>query len=379
MAGGLGMKITDVVVNRYVYREASDMAHSQGHEILIIDVHTDEGITGKSFIGTPIFAHGETGDIAATLIRRNLKNIVLGENPLHIEKLWQRMYDAPWRLGMRGMIRDCIAAIDFALWDIKGKLLNVPVADLLGHKRDRILTYANVGHQLPPEKLGEKALEYVQKGHTAVKIRAGLSAVSLKEATMRVAAVREAIGPEVKLMVDINGTWDADTAIQMLKEWEPYDLYWIEEPVAPEDVEGYVRVRQFAGNTLIAGGEQNAGLNEFRQLIEKEALDVVQPNASCTGGITEWLKIYHLATLYNLPVSPWNLQQIHLHLATGLANVKWIEYFTPDRSTFQNSLLTGPRLQEVKGEDGISLLAPDAPGLGLEIDEEVAERTRVKE
>lgn len=373
------MKITDVIVKRYVYHEPSDMAHSKGHEILIVEVETDEGITGKSFIGTPIFAHGEIGDICATLIRRNLRNLILGENPLHIEKLWQRMYDAPWRIGMRGMIRDCIAAIDFALWDIKGKKMNVPVADLFGHKRDRILTYANVGHQLPPEKLGEKAYEYVQHGHTAVKIRAGLSAVSLKEATMRVAAVREAIGPDVKLMVDINGTWDADTAIQMLKEWEPYDVYWIEEPVAPEDVEGYARVRQFAGSTLVAGGEQLASLNQFRQLIDHEGLDVVQPNASCTGGITEWLKIYNLATLYNIPVSPWNLQQIHLHLAAGLPNVKWIEYFTPDRSTFQNSLLIGPPLKEVKEEDGIYLLAPEAPGLGLEIDEEFAERHLVKE
>mgnify|MGYP001375682805 CR=1 FL=1 len=373
------MKISDVVVNRYVHKEGSDMGHSRGHEILVVHVHTDEGITGTSFIGTPIFDHGETGDVAARLISRNLKNLVLGENPLHTEKLWERMFEAPWRLGMRGMIRDCIAAIDFALWDIKGKMMNVPVADLLGYKRERVLTYVNVGHQLPPDKLAEKAYQYVQQGHTAVKIRAGLSAVSIKEATKRVAAVREAIGPDVKLMVDVNGTWDADTAIEMLKKWEAYDIYWLEEPVPPEDVAGYARVRQFAGNTLIAGGEQNSGLYEFRQFIEMDALDVVQPNASCTGGITEWLKIYQLATLYNLPVSPWNLQQIHLHLACGLKNVKWIEYFTPDRETFQNSLIIGPRMVEEKDEEGIFLLAPTAPGLGIEIDEKTAEESLVKD
>lgn len=359
--------------------EESDMAHAAGHEILIVEVQTDIGVTGRSFIGTPIFEHGITGDVAVTLLRRNFKNKIIGENPLHTEKIWQLLFDAPWRLGMRGMIRDCIAAVDFALWDIKGKLLNVPLSDLFGGHRDRVLTYANVGHQLPPDELGKKALEYVNKGHSAIKIRGSLTAVSLEESTRRVAAVREAIGPNVKLMVDINGTWDAATAIEQLKKWGKYDVYWLEEPVSPEDITGYARVRERAGHTLIAGGEQNTGLHEFRQYIEKNAIDVLQPNASCTGGITEWLKIYQFATAHNIPISPWNLQQIHVHMAVGLPNVKWIEYFTPDRSSFQNKLLKGPQFKEIIGEDGLYLAAPTLPGLALEIDEKVAEESLVKE
>ncbi len=373
------MKIIDLSVNRYLQMQESDMAHSVGHELIIVEVHTDQGITGRSFIGTPIFNHGVVGDLAATLLRRNLKNVVVGENPLHTERIWKKMFDAPWRIGMRGMIRDCIAAVDFALWDIKGKLLNTPLSDLFGNTRPSVPTYANVGQQLPPDKLGERAAKYVEEGHTAVKIRCGSSAVSLDEATKRVAAVREAIGPDVKLMVDINGTWDTDTAIQKLKEWELYNIYWLEEPVAPEDLSGYVRIKERAGSVFIAGGEQNSSFNEFRQLMDMKALDIIQPNASATGGITEWLKIYNFAATYNFPVSPWNLQQVHLPLAVGLPNVKWIEYFTPDRSTFQNTLLKGPKIQQVRKDDGIHLLAIESPGLGIEIDEEVAERTLVKE
>lgn len=372
------MKITDLIVKRYIEWKESDMAHANGHEIIVVQVKTDHEITGISFIGTPVFSHGEIGDIAATLISRNLRNIVLGKNPMHTEQLWMEMFDAPWRLGMRGMILDCIAAVDFALWDIKGKLLNMPVSSLFGNYRERVLTYANVGQQKSPEQMGEQAEDYVKQGHTAVKIRAGLSAVSLKEATARVAAVREAIGPNVKLLVDINGTWDADTAIEKLKEWRKYDVYWLEEPVAPEDIIGYTRVRECAGDTFVVGGEQHSRFNDFRQLIEKNAVDVIQPNASCTGGITSWLKIYQFASNFNLPIAPWNLQQIHMPLAVGLPNIKWIEYFTPDRKTFQNTLLKGPVFEEEKLEEGVFLKASHDPGLGIKINEEVAEQTLVK-
>jgi len=373
------MKIIDLVVNRYVERADSDMAYGQGNEVVVVEVHTDQDVTGRGFLSTPLFSHGDTGDLAVTLLRRNLKNIIIGENPLYTERLWQQMFTGPWRLGMRGMIRDCIAAIDFALWDIKGKLLNVPVSDLLGDRRERILTYANVGHQLSPDKLAEKTAEYVKFGHTAVKIRGGANAVSLEESTKRVAAVREAIGPDVKLMVDVNGTWDVATAIAQLREWEPYNVYWLEEPVAPENIIGYASVKAHAGDTFIVGGEQNGGLHEFRQFIEEEAVDMIQPNAMCTGGITDWLKIYNYATGYNIPVSPWNLHQIHVHLAIGLPNVKWVEYFTPDRQYFQNVLLKGPELQEEIDEGGIYLKAPTTPGLGIVLDEKIAEESIVKD
>ncbi len=362
------MQITDVTVRRY---SASRTPRTDPGGIQIVEVHTDAGVTGTGFVS----AGSATSDIVATLIRRNLKAVVAAENPLLIEDLWRRMHEqAIPRRGGEGIVRTCIAAVDFALWDIKGKLLNAPVSTLLGRRRARVETYANCAHHLPPDRLAEKAAGYVKRGHTALKIRGSATYVSPREATERVKHVRAAVGPSVKLMVDVNGTWDVDTAIQQLKAWEPYDVYWLEEPVPPEDIPGYVRVRQRAGRTYIVGGEQHVGVPEFRQLIEQGAVDIVQPNAAITGGITDWLRIHALATHASVPISPWNLQMVHIHLAAGLPNVKWIEYFMADNPLleFQSRLFKGPALREETTEEGVFLVPPDAPGLGLELDEAVA-------
>lgn len=368
------MRITDVKVTRY--RESGQS--QAGAEIQIVDVHTDERVTGTGFVSTST----TVGDVMVMLLRRNLKNVLVGENPLLTDDLWRRMYEQAFpRRGGPGLVLTCIAALDFALWDIKGKLLNVPVSTLFGGQRERIATYANCAHHLPPDKLAERAAAYVQQGHTALKIRGSATFVSPREATERVKHVRGAIGPDVKLMVDVNGTWDVDTAVQQLKAWERYDIYWLEEPVPPEDIAGYVRVRQRAGQTYIVGGEQHVGVREFRQLIEHGAVDIVQPNAAITGGITDWLRIHALATAASIPVSPWDLQLVHIHMAAGLPNVKWIEYFMADNPlmAFQSRLFKGAILREERTEDGIFLLPPQVPGLGLELDEGVAKECLVRE
>jgi L-alanine-DL-glutamate epimerase-like enolase superfamily enzyme len=369
------VKITDVTVKRY---RASRDPHAYAGDIQVVEVHTDAGVRGRGFVtGT-----SATSDLAATLLRRNLRAVVVGDDPLLTDDLWRRMRDeAVPRRGGEGIVRTCMAAVDFALWDIKGKLLGAPVSALLGGRRPRVATYANCAHHLPPEALAEKAASYVTRGHRALKIRGSATYVSLDEATERVKHVRRAVGPDVKLMVDVNGTWDVDTAIQQLKRWEPYDVYWLEEPVPPDDIPGYVRIRQRAGRTYIAGGEQHVGVPEFRQLIEQGAVDVVQPNAALTGGITDWLRIHALATLASVPVSPWNLQMVHIHLAAGLPNVKWIEYFMADNPLleFQSRLFRGPVLREEATPEGIVLIPPDAPGLGLELDEAVAAAALVPE
>ena len=366
------MKITDVTVKRY---SVSRDSKAYAGDIHIVEVHTDGGVTGLGFIT----AASATSDLAATLVRRTLRAAIVGEDPLLTNDLWRRMHEAVPRRGGEGLVRACMAGVDFALWDIKGKLLNAPVSVLLGGRRARVPTYANCAHGLPPDQLAVKAAEYVKRGHTALKIRG--SFVSVPEAGARVKAVREAIGPDVKLMVDVNGTWDVDTAIEQLKRWERYDVYWLEEPVPPDDIPGYVRVRQRAGRTYIVGGEQHVGVLEFRQLVERGAVDVVQPNAAITGGITDWLRIHALATLASVPVSPWNLQMVHIHLAAGLPNVKWIEYFMADNPLleFQARLFKGPVLREERTDEGVFLVPPDGPGLGLELDEAVAAASLVRE
>jgi len=284
------------------------------------------------------------------------------------------------RRGGDGIVRFCTAAIDFALWDMKGKLAGVPVSMLLGNHRAQVPTYANCAHHLPADELAERAASYVARGHRALKIRGTRSFVSPTEATERVRLVREAIGPDVKLMVDVNGSWDVDTALAQLRRWERYDVYWLEEPVPPGDFEGYRRVRERAGHTYIVGGEQHVGLNEFRWLIEHGGVDIVQPNAAITGGITDFLVVHAFASAKGVAVSPWDLQAVHLHLAAGLPDVKWVEYFMPDNPLleFQTKLFSAPAARETVTDEGVFLLAPDAPGLGLELDPEMAASARVR-
>jgi L-alanine-DL-glutamate epimerase-like enolase superfamily enzyme len=131
--------------------------------------------------------------------------------------------------------------------------------------------------------------------------------------------------------VDVNGTWDADTAIQTLKRWRPYDVYWLEEPCPPDDFRGYLAVKKRAGDTYIVGGEQLTGMLEFRTMLEQGGVDIIQPGMGMVGGITEWLRVYRLATEFGVPVSPWQTQAVNIHTCAGLPNVKWIEYFPPGK------------------------------------------------
>jgi len=346
-----------------------------GRNFVTLRITTSDGVTG---LGDATLNGRELA--VASYLNDHVLPLFLGRDPARIEGMWQYLYRGPyWRRGPVTMT--AISAVDTALWDIKGKALGVPVSRLFGGHREKIPTYANCAHHMPPDKLAERAAEDVAAGHKALKIRGTRSFVTLAEATARVKAVREAIGPDIKLMVDVNGSWDVDTAIQQLKAWEPYDVYWLEEPVPPHDIPGYVRVRERSGTTYIVGGEQHAGLAEHRQLIEQGAVDILQPNAAITGGITDFLRIHAFATAHSVPVSPWNLQMVHLHMAAGLENVKWIEYFMPDNELlkFQTNLFKGPALREEVTDEGVFLLAPEGPGLGLELDEAVAEESLVRD
>lgn len=368
------MQITQARLSRYRKPENGKDGSSYGGEIQIFELDTDTGLTGRGFAS----ASPSAGPLLAAMLERLLGPLMVGADPWHTERLWQSMYEAIPRRGGDGLMRVAISAVDFALWDLKGKSAGVPVSAILGGRRDLVPTYANCAHHLPADKLAERAAEYVAKGHRALKIRGTRTFVTLAEATERVRQVRAAVGPDVRIMVDVNGSWDVDTAIQQLKAWEPFDVYWLEEPVPPQDLPGYARVRERAGNTYIAGGEQHAGLMEFRSLIEQGCVDVVQPNAALTGGITDWLRIHAFATAEGIPISPWNLQAVHLHMAAGLPNVQWIEYFMPDNAllAFQTELFAGPKMREERREDGIYLCAPTKPGLGIELDPAVAERCR---
>jgi L-alanine-DL-glutamate epimerase-like enolase superfamily enzyme len=367
------MKITKTTAKRFSANATSGYVA----EIVFVDVETDDGLIGHGFANAP----RGTGALFKQIIEELLAPQICDGDPILSTELWTRMHTgAIPRRGGDGMVRYCIAALDMAIWDLKGKALNVPVWKLLGGVRDLVPTYANCAHHLPADALADRAASYVEQGHKALKIRGTRSFVTPAEATERVRLVRDAIGPDVRLMVDVNGSWDVDTAVQQLKAWEQYDIYWLEEPVAPYDIPGYARVRERSGATYIVGGEQHQGLAEFRTLIEQGHVDMIQPNALITGGITDWLRIHAFATAANVPVSPWDLQSVHLHMAAGLPNVQWIEYFMPDNplQEFQTKLLVGPVAEEVVTDDGVYLRAPTEPGLGLALDPTIADASLIQ-
>lgn len=364
------MKIQNVSAKRYRHQSADASSSGYAAEIVVVEIKVSNGLSGIGFVS----ASPVTGEFLQGLIEKILSPLLKDEDAVCTETLWNKMYSAIPRRGGDGLMRLAIAAVDIALWDIKAQQQQVPLWKLLGGRRDEVPTYANCAHHLPVDELAERAASYVAAGHRALKIRGTRSFVTLKEATERVIAVREAVGPDVRLMVDVNGSWDVDTAIQQLKSWEPYDVYWLEEPVPPHDINGYRRVRERAGNTYIVGGEQNVGLSEFQSLIDNDCIDIAQPNAAMTGGITDWLRIHSYATAQGVPVSPWNLQQVHIHLAAALENVQWIEYFMPDNALleFQEQLLKGSTLQQVVTEEGVFLKPPVENGVGIKLDADVA-------
>ena len=364
------MKITDLSVNRFRHQSANATSSGYAAEIVVVEITTNENSSGLGFVS----ASPVTGGFLQDLVEKVLSPLLMGEETVCTESLWNKMYQAIPRRGGDGLMRQAIAAVDIALWDLKAQQQQVPLWKLLGGRRDEVPTYANCAHHLPVDELAARAASYVEAGHRALKIRGTQSFVTLKEATERVIAVREAVGPDVRLMVDVNGSWDVDTAIQQLRRWEPYDVYWLEEPVPPHDINGYRRVRQRAGNTYIVGGEQHVGLLEFQSLIENDCIDIAQPNAAMTGGVTDWLRIHAYATAQGVPVSPWNLQQVHIHLAAGLENEQWIEYFMPDNALleFQEQLLKGSTLQQVVTDEGVCLKPPIVNGVGIALDADVA-------
>ena len=356
------MKITNVEAARYGEPDGGDF------ESVVVRLDADTGHQGMGYQ----MVFGSAGAYAASLIEASLGPCLIGEEPWVTQLLWDRMYSVSPRRGGDGLARGAIAALDTALWDLKAQHAAVPVSRLFGGARERVPTYANCAHNLPPDEIAAKALEYVEAGHRALKVRG--TGLTLGQATARVQAVREAIPADVRLMVDVNGTWDVDTAIQQLKRWEPYDVDWLEEPVAPSDSAGYARIRQRAGRTYIAGGEQHVGLGEFRALIDNGGVDIVQPNVAVTGGITDWLHVHAYASALGVPVSPWNMQAVHIHMAAGLPNVQWVEYFMPDNPllALKAKLFSGPHIAEEVREDGVYLVPPAGPGFGLTLDEEVA-------
>jgi galactonate dehydratase len=323
---------------------------------LFVKVYTDDGVVGL----------GECSGwprVIETAVQ-DLKSLLIGEDPQHIERLWQKMMTAIMGHGMTGTVgAGAMTGIDMALWDIKGKVLGVPVWSLLGGQvRDKVRIYAHAN-------TAEVARSLQQRGVTALKC-GGVS-----DPVRKVAALREAVGEDVDLMIDLHGPpWltPAD-AVTLARELEPYKLLFIEDPIAPENLEGYRRIRD-AAHVPLAAGERMVGIYGLRELIERELVDVVQPDTGRAGGITQMKKIAAMAEAHHIMVAPHSgslgpvAEYAALHLLAAIPNGLFLERIEDDWAGRAQTVVPHPVSQ-----DGF-LQVPTAPGLGVEIDEDFVAR-----
>jgi D-arabinonate dehydratase len=322
-----------------------------------VEIYTDEGVAGMA----PAQASGSSRPyIEGPIIPK-----LIGEDPLRTEYLWQKMYMGGTRKPVaKGDYIVAMSAVDNALWDLKGKILNQPVWRLLGGAQDRVWAYAAGGYYQDGKGLQELCAEmegYVNQGYQAVKMKVGWPGVSLEKDAERVKAVREAVGPDVALMVDANNAWDANTAIKFGRLIQRHDPYWFEEPVCADDLKGGAKVAA-ALDVPVASGENEFTRWGFRDLIEFGAAEVIQADPNICGGISEWLKIAAMASANHLPMAP------HGHANIGSSCVAAVE----------NGLITenypgaflDESVEQVDFRDGYIHMT-ERPGLGINWNEEL--------
>ena len=354
---------------------------------LLVRVDTDEGIYGWGEGGQ----YGPPEPVASC-INHVLSPHILGRNPLDRGRIGEELYAATRDFGQKGSYIEALSAIDIALWDVMGKALGEPVCRLLGGAfRDSVPAYATgcyyrgdsyLNYHATLGDLRAEAKSYVDAGFRMLKMKVGLLRVEAD--CERVAAVREAVGPDCTILVDANHAYNAMTAVQMARGLERYAVRWFEEPVPPEDRDGYRRVRS-STSVPIAGGECEYMRYGFRDLIAGGCVDIVQPDLCVAGGFSEWLKIVALAQSFGVWAVPhvWGsgvALAAALHAVAALApfphtanpvplqNEPVIE-FDRNYNPLRDELLESP-IRCVEGRVAV----PTGPGLGISIDEEVLQR-----
>jgi galactonate dehydratase len=337
---------------------------------VFVKLYTDDGIEG---VGEATL-EWKTKTIVAAL--EELERVLIGRDPFATDAIAEQLHrDSYWRTG--AVFRTALGAIEAALLDIKGKALGVPVFELLGGKfRDRVACYANHWFfgAATPGQYAANARKAVEMGYRALKwdpfdvADLEMDRKQRRQTIEIVEAVRDAVGPDINLMLDVHGRLNVPTAIAMCRALARYDLTWIEEPTPPESIEALAEVRTHSP-VPIAAGERWFEPGRFMEALQKKAVDILQPDVSHAGGLAETKRIAHLAHSHLIPVAPHNpvgpvMNAMTLHLSVAI----------PNFSVFETVALDVPwRKQLVREtlqfEDG-ALLAPTAPGLGVELIEE---------
>jgi D-galactarolactone cycloisomerase len=375
------MKITDVRTHVLEAALSQPFSYSRAwystRTSMIVEIVTDQGLVGWGECYGP-------ARINAAVVA-SMKPLLVGEDPMRSEWLWQEIYARFRDHGQKGSIIQGLSGIDIALWDLKGKFLGQPVHRLMGGPiRSEVNAYATGLYRretgVPDQYLAEEAAGYRQEGFAAVKLKVGYGVAEDARVTR---AVREAIGPDLGLMVDANHAYDVVSAIRLGRAIEELDIGWFEEPVVPEDVAGHRELRA-ALRIPIASGECEFTRFGFRELITTRAVDILQPDTCSAGGLSECKKIADMAAAYGLRYAP-HVWGSGIALAAALQLLAVLPSFTPpslnplepmlefDRTEhpIRQALLTDP----IEHRGG-RVAVPTGPGLGIEIDRDALRRFR---
>ena len=364
------MRIRDVEVVALCFTYPPEQAFQfagglcTGRLSCLIKVHTDDGSVG---LGS-VYSHP---DVARTVVEEQLLDFLVGEDPTNVERLWDRMYSITRWYGRKGAAMSALGGVDMALWDLRGKAAGKPVYQLLGAKRDRVKAYASaLLWKDDPAELGEEARRHVANGYRAVKTRLGRN-YEYDSAGIRI--LREAVGPDVRIQVDGNARYSLDQVRRMLPEFREADVFWLEEPFTPEDVDNYLALRPDLNGIPLAAGENDFGLQGFRELIDRNMVDIVQPDCCRAGGITECRRVGVLAEKEGLRVAPhtWSdavAMVSNMHVVASLSNGITVE-MDQTGNPFIDDLLAA-KLHVEEGE----IAMPQSPGLGIELNDDVVER-----
>jgi L-rhamnonate dehydratase len=374
------VQITDV--EAIVLRQAAvnDAIADGSQDDLVVLVHTDEGITGIGEVDS-------APDVVAALIRQpashavahSLRSTLVGRDPMDVEGLWDAMYRGLIYVGRRGIAIHAISGIDIALWDIRGKALGTPVCELLGEvRRDRVRAYASMLMPDTPEETGARVTALREQGFTAVKLGWGPLGQDADQDVRLAAAAKDAGGDGVDILIDAGLGYgdDAATAIRVARELEELGIGWLEEPFLPDAYEAYAELADTVDLT-IAAGEQDVTRWGFRELIERGHVDLVQPDVTRCGGITETLRIAELARERGVATVPhaWKsgiIKAASLHVNAVLPDARYQEYCVAE--TPINTALTVERLP-IEADGCVAV--PTAPGIGVTLDEDVVAALRV--
>lgn len=376
------MKITNVSAKALRNVERS---LSAGPGVCIVEVETSTGLVG---VGEACAQseHDEAALATALILERGIKPIVLGLDPVNPRVIWEKLYlETEW-FGRMGTVMHAISALDIALWDLMGKALGVSTSRLLGGRfREDVKTYASIIFDMENfESMADEAKVWTKEGYTAVKFGWGQTrdtafGLEAEKDEAAVKYLREALGPKIDIMVDVGRyvNWTPAHALEMAKRFSKYGIYWLEEPLPQDDVEGFIWLTE-RSPVKIATGEGEYNRFGFKRLITTHAADIIQPDVGRAGGLTEGMRIADL-------VQNWNLQLVPHGFSSAInvaANLQWIASmprgtlceFRRTKSPLMADLIKNPFVAE-QGK----LKIPDKPGLGIELREDTVEVCLVRD